>query len=474
MTHARNPLPNDPEATKPAWLSLGLFSVALCALIAINLGIFAEKISAVHEHENAVKEIESRRDEGVLLISMVKQQSVHFEDAARAGLDSELGQRAWVRFQGLTAEVIAVLETMQGRPDISEMQTSIIEELLDEHIPYYEGKTLTRLQKMGAAGVTTPRRNATGRRTLIQNLRELEEENYAVVSQAAFNASRELSASLTSSYYQMAGIIFLGLFLVAYYVYERVGVERSLSRAVRRSEAGNIAKAQFLNCISRDTQAPLEGILKMAQTIKTNELNEETQQHVETLRGSGENLLGILTDIVEYTETESEAFVLTTDDVHFQAYFDRITAPYHGAAQEKGIAFKVMYAGAFPETIRIAPEEVRSIVKSLVGNALKFTEEGYVTILAKWSPERKRVPATLDIEVHDSGIGVPQNQQDMLFDVFTQADMSDTRDFGGTGIGLSICAALTRKMGGTLSVRSNMGKGSIFTAKIPVSSWSGE
>ncbi|MDP1667852.1 PAS domain S-box protein [Phaeovulum sp.] len=246
--------------------------------------------------------------------------------------------------------------------------------------------------------------------------------------------------------------------------YRGVGSDvTQLSLAKAQAEAANRAKSTFLANMSHEIRTPLNGVLGMAELLESALLDKAHQRMIGTIRESGETLLNILNDILDMSKIE--AGKLTLEQFPFQPteLARRVEDLHSLRAQEKGLGFEVL-TGAGADQWRIGdPHRLRQVLHNLVGNAIKFTERGEVTI--KLSGKKD---APLIIEVRDSGIGMTPEQIATLHEEFSQADTTITRRYGGTGLGMAITTKLVEMMGGTITVTSSPGVGTTIRLKLPL------
>jgi signal transduction histidine kinase/CheY-like chemotaxis protein len=236
-----------------------------------------------------------------------------------------------------------------------------------------------------------------------------------------------------------------------------------LRRAKETAEEASSARAQFLANMSHEIRTPLHGVLGMTQLLSETPLSQTQQDLINALAGSGSHLLGIVNDILDYSKIASGRLATESMPFDLPALLEDVGTPVGAVAQAKGIRWIMDRSDEVGRTFRGDPMRIRQVLTNLLNNALKFTESGEVRLHVE-SPE----PGWLRFEVVDTGIGISQDRSKDLFQDFTQADASTTRRFGGTGLGLAISKRLVELMGGTLSVESELGCGSRFTAAIPL------
>ncbi|HOE44155.1 MAG TPA: ATP-binding protein, partial [Rhodoferax sp.] len=251
-------------------------------------------------------------------------------------------------------------------------------------------------------------------------------------------------------------------------VTERIQYETSLKEARDKAEMAMRGKAQFLANMSHEIRTPMNGILGMAQMLLQPNLQEEQRNdYARTVLSSGQTLLALLNDILDLSKIEAGKFQIESTAFAPEALMHETINLFAGAAQTKGLELDCQWHGASDQRYLADSHRLRQMLSNLVGNAIKFTRSGQVRIEAR-ALERTEGTSVLEFAVSDTGIGIPAHKLDLLFKPFSQTDSSTTREFGGSGLGLSIVSHLVKAMGGETGVSSELGQGSRFWFRVKV------
>jgi signal transduction histidine kinase/DNA-binding response OmpR family regulator/putative methionine-R-sulfoxide reductase with GAF domain len=240
--------------------------------------------------------------------------------------------------------------------------------------------------------------------------------------------------------------------------------EQDLRQARDLALQASRAKTDFLATMSHEIRTPMNAIIGMAELLYETPLNADQKEYVQVLKRGGDNLLNLINDILDLSKVESGLLELEETDFNIRDFLERSIEFMAVRAHQKGIELNCHVASDLPTTVIGDSNRLRQVVINLLGNAIKFTEKGEVSVNVRYAPDATHEDLSCDLlfEVKDTGIGIEKDKLDLIFEPFTQADSSTTRRYGGSGLGLSISKKLIGLMGGRIWVTSVMGQGTTF------------
>ncbi|MCU0433185.1 MAG: ATP-binding protein [Bacteroidia bacterium] len=302
---------------------------------------------------------------------------------------------------------------------------------------------------------------------LSENFEAHELRQSALLIQSA-TAFAEKRAQRIAQALAVAGFILILFFTLLIHRDSRRSIRLRMQTERARDNAEELAQAreQFVANMSHEVRTPLNVISGFTGALMRSPLNSEQLKQVQSVNRASQYLIALINDTLDYSKMNAGKLELDNFPFSTAELFSDIQSAFEGEAQNRGIGLRCVADSSVPAFLTGDPMRLRQILFNLVANAIKFTATGEVSITAKATPVNDTAVDVV-IEVADTGIGIPPEKLNSIFEAFSQADSSITRRFGGTGLGLTISRLLTERMNGTLSVSSEQGKGSVFTVSIP-------
>jgi len=246
---------------------------------------------------------------------------------------------------------------------------------------------------------------------------------------------------------------------------KRKHTEQALREAMAHARMANTAKSQFLATMSHEIRTPMNAIIGFTNLLAESELTDEHKEYLNHIADSGQNLIRLIDDILDLSKIEAKKVDVDIAECSLGQLLNSVESLMLPRAKIEGLNFKIIEEGELPAQIRTDITRVRQCLINLVGNAVKFTRQGHIYLRVSLQ-EIENAPF-IRFDVKDTGIGIPKDKQKEIFDTFVQADNGTSREFGGSGLGLSISKRLAKLLGGQLTMTSKVGKGSVFSLTIP-------
>jgi signal transduction histidine kinase/CheY-like chemotaxis protein len=239
--------------------------------------------------------------------------------------------------------------------------------------------------------------------------------------------------------------------------------EADLRRAKEIAEETSAAKSRFVANVSHELRTPLTGVVGLSELLQKTPLTSRQQEYLRGIQQCSQTLLRLINDVLDMSKLDAEAMTIANEGVDLMELVDEVAQIHRHLASEKNVKIVTASQSAQGATVLVDPLRLSQVLHNLLGNAVKFTAEGSITVTVE-----RTEPGWFEIAVSDTGVGIPREKLDSVFEAFEQADDSTTRNFGGTGLGLTITRRLVERMGGTIAVESQVGTGTTMRVRVPM------
>ncbi len=442
-----------------------LFSIVLIGVTLVNLRGVVDLSLAQLQQQNRVQEIVNAQRRAMQMQVDFKIQVQEWKNVLIRGNNPEDFERYFAQFREQESRVqnhlnhllrlAPPMQSIKGDVDALLKAHQILGEEYRAALKFYDQEDSTSYARVDRFVRGIDRQPQQDMELLVDNIRYYGNLEIA-------RGLEDLEAVRWRTFFISFLMVGVGLVLTAVFLYWLYQNYRRLNEVKEEALAASRAKTEFLANVSHEIRTPLNGVIGMLEVLQTTELEDTQQEYVEIINASSQTLLAILNDLLDYSKIEARKIDLEPTTYLLESVVQSVVDLFKPRARAKGIELRYRLAEDVPTKVECDEIRFRQILLNLVFNSVKFTEKGYVEVRVNWRKGDNPPKGELLVEVEDSGIGIEQEIRDHLFEPFNQADTSTTRQFGGTGLGLTISRNLTELMGGEIGVESEPGQGSIF------------
>jgi len=438
--------------------------------LALGLSENFEVLRKVSEGDLSARVSEDSSNELIAKLSVVVNETIQNLRKIWADLEtskSDLADKVEERTRDLSLMQKATINIMEDLEESKTYIENVVAGLLDSMIVTTTDGTIRSVNSIAVELLGYPEKKLIGQnfvdllpvtsKTLFRLNETIKDREVEVVAQDG----RRIPMILTASVMHDRDGAAMGMVIVAKDITDRKQAERALVDARNAAEAATRAKSDFLANMSHEIRTPMNGIIGMTELALETDLAPEQREFMETVKQSADHLLKLINDILDLSKIEAQKLDLDPIPFSLRGCLGKAIKPLAMSTHEKSLELVLHVSPEIPDNLIGDPGRVGQVVTNLVGNAIKFTDQGEVVVRVESdSIQEERI--CLHFSITDTGIGIPTDKLSLIFDHFSQADTSTTRQYGGTGLGLTISAHLARMMNGRIWAESEVGSGSSF------------
>lgn len=414
-------------------------------------------IQVIKAASDARRFVRSKSAEDLTTYQKNYQKSIHLLNGIRDEISKGVLERFNINIKDIFLSILLELrKTLNAANDVV-INVPVIE---DEGVPQ---------------SATNDNKNLNELNSLIDRVYSLHETKLTTVDRLREQQSQRLSKTMAQNNLRISmGIIVSILFFMLSFIILRSKMDTirrysmELKEETKRAKRAEQIKSEFLANMSHEIRTPMTAILGFSELLHDGITDPKYRSYIKGIQTSGKALLALINDILDLSKIEAGRMTIKPREIDLSAFISTIDLIFSQMAKNKGLEFSIQIAPEVPEKVVMDDNRVRQILTNLLGNAVKFTHQGFIHLSISKEMDSQTGLSQLHFAVADSGIGISKHDQMVIFDAFRQADGQTTRSYGGTGLGLSISLQLAKLMGGTITVQSEKSQGSTFTFILPL------